>query len=120
MRGRESKDPRSKQWGISYRAFRDHWILLLLKVNEKVFARSEVREIPYIDPVRDLKTQFQQGITQHKARKNKEFKLVLPFREPVIQKQFFDNLEELNELSDWETIEPEVKGVAMEVPDNGP
>lgn len=87
MRGRESKDPRSKQWGISYRAFRDHWILLLLKVNEKVFARSEVREIPYIDPVRDLKTQFQQGITQHKARKNKEFKLVLPFREPVIQKQ---------------------------------
>ncbi|MDA1263878.1 MAG: hypothetical protein O2816_02225 [Planctomycetota bacterium] len=34
------------------------------------------------------------------------------FGEPIIQKQFFDSLEELNEISDWEVLEAEVKGVA--------
>lgn len=80
VRGRESKDVQTKQWGISYRPFRDHWILLLQKVNKKVFVHSEVREIPYIDPAKDLKAQYQLGIKKHKAKRMKDFKVVLPLR----------------------------------------
>jgi len=32
------------------------------------------------------------------------------FGEPVVRKKFFDSLEELSELPDWETMEPELRG----------
>ena len=38
VRGRHSWNTESKQWEIMYRPFRDHWITLLLTVNDKIFA----------------------------------------------------------------------------------
>ena len=61
---------------------------MLQKVNKKVFVHSEVREIPYIDPARDLKAQYQLGIKKHKAKRMKDFKVVLPLREPVIKREY--------------------------------
>lgn len=39
-----------------------------------------------------------------------EEQLLDEFGNPIIQKQFFDSLDELSELRDWESMEPELRG----------
>jgi hypothetical protein len=38
VRGRYAWDTERKEWTVSYRKFRDYWILLLLTVNERIFS----------------------------------------------------------------------------------
>lgn len=38
VRGRYSLNHKTKEWGVSYRQCRDFWILLLLTVNDRLFA----------------------------------------------------------------------------------
>jgi hypothetical protein len=46
VRGRFSWDIANKCWGVSYRPFRDYWILLLLTSNQRLFALQTPKVIP--------------------------------------------------------------------------
>ena len=46
VRGRHQQDPRTKEWGIYYRPYRNYWILLLLTVNDRLFALQVPKVIP--------------------------------------------------------------------------
>ena len=46
VKGRYSQDPSSKEWGVAYRPFRDYWVLLLLTVNDRLFALQVPKVIP--------------------------------------------------------------------------
>lgn len=46
VRGRHAWDTKNKEWSIQYRPFRNHWIVLLLTVNERIFAMPIPRVIP--------------------------------------------------------------------------
>lgn len=46
VRGRYCQNMRTKEWGVSYRPFRDYWILLLLTVNDRLFALQVPKVIP--------------------------------------------------------------------------
>lgn len=46
VRGRHQWNSDSKQWEIKYRPYRDHWIVLLLTVNKKIFALPTQRIVP--------------------------------------------------------------------------
>lgn len=46
VRGRYSLNHNTKEWGVSYRPCRDYWILLLLTVNDRLFALQVPKVIP--------------------------------------------------------------------------
>lgn len=46
VRGRHLWNLETKEWEIKYRPFRDHWIVLLLACNKKIFALPSKRIIP--------------------------------------------------------------------------
>lgn len=46
VRGRHKWNVKTKKWEITYRPYRDHWIALLLIVNEKIFALPSQQVIP--------------------------------------------------------------------------
>ena len=46
VRGRQKWDTAAKEWEISYRPFRNYWIVLLLTANKKIFAMPMPRVIP--------------------------------------------------------------------------
>ena len=46
VRGRHSWNADLKQWEVAYRPFRDYWIILLLTVNERLFAMPLPKVVP--------------------------------------------------------------------------
>lgn len=46
VRGRHAWNTETKEWEVKYRPFRDYWIVLLLKVNPKIFALQVPKIIP--------------------------------------------------------------------------
>ena len=46
VRGRHRWNTRTKEWEILYRPLRNYWIVLLLTVNERIFAMPLPRVIP--------------------------------------------------------------------------
>lgn len=46
VRGRYTWDAKAKGWGISYKKYRDYWLLLLLTVSERLFALQVPKVIP--------------------------------------------------------------------------
>lgn len=46
VRGRHCWDNQKKEWSVKYRPFRDYWIVLLLTVNEKIFALPVPKIVP--------------------------------------------------------------------------
>ena len=46
VRGRYAWNIEYKQWGISYKPYRDYWILLLLTVNDRLFSLQVPKIIP--------------------------------------------------------------------------
>ena len=54
-RGRHQWDPQAKRWGIKYGPYRNHWIVLLLTVNERIFAMPMPKVVPS-----KIKAQFEQ------------------------------------------------------------
>jgi hypothetical protein len=54
VRGRHRWDPVLKRWEVKYRPFRDHWIVLLMTVNQKIFALP----VPKLVPTK-IKAQFE-------------------------------------------------------------
>ena len=38
VRGRYAWDGKQRQWGVSYKKYRDYWLLLLLTVSDRLFA----------------------------------------------------------------------------------
>ena len=46
VRGRHRWNPELKEWEISYRPYRNYWIVLLLTVNKRIFAMPVPRVIP--------------------------------------------------------------------------
>lgn len=46
VRGRHCWNIKKKEWEVKYRPYRDHWIVLLLKVNPKIFALQVPKIIP--------------------------------------------------------------------------
>lgn len=46
VRGRNSWDAATKRWNIRYPAFRKIWVLLLLTVNERIFAMQVPKVVP--------------------------------------------------------------------------
>jgi len=46
VRGRYCWDTGHKEWTVSYKPFRNYWILLLLTVNERLFALQIPKVIP--------------------------------------------------------------------------
>jgi hypothetical protein len=39
-------DTNNKRWGVSYKPFRNFWILLMLTVNQRLFALQNPKIIP--------------------------------------------------------------------------
>ena len=46
VRGRFSYDRNIQSWGVSYRPYRDYWILMLLTCNDRLFALQVPKAIP--------------------------------------------------------------------------
>lgn len=46
VRGRHSWNTETKQWGVTYRPYRNYWILLLLTVNDRLFALQVPKVVP--------------------------------------------------------------------------
>lgn len=46
VRGRFAYIKQTKRWGVSYRSFRDYWILLFLTISERLFALQVPKVIP--------------------------------------------------------------------------
>jgi len=45
-RGRHQWNTETKEWQIRYRPYRDHWIVLLLSVNKRIFALPMPKIVP--------------------------------------------------------------------------
>ena len=46
VRGRYQFNNKTKEWGIYYKKYRNEWILMLLTVNERLFALQIPKVIP--------------------------------------------------------------------------
>jgi len=46
VKGRFSYNRELQAWGVSYRPFRDYWVLMLLTCNERLFALQVPKAIP--------------------------------------------------------------------------
>lgn len=46
VRGRHQYNKDTGEWGIHYRAYRDYWLLLLLTVNDRLFALQIPKVVP--------------------------------------------------------------------------
>ena len=46
VRGRHAWNTETKQWELSYRPYRNEWIVLLLTINPRIFAMPMPRVIP--------------------------------------------------------------------------
>lgn len=46
VRGRHKWNTQTKEWDISYRPYRNYWIVLLLTVNKRIFALPLPKIIP--------------------------------------------------------------------------
>ena len=46
VRGRFSWNADAKEWGVAYKPYRNYWILLLLTVNDRLFALQVPKVVP--------------------------------------------------------------------------
>ena len=46
VKGRHAWDTTAKQWTIKYKPYRKYWVLLLLTVNERLFALQVPKVVP--------------------------------------------------------------------------
>lgn len=69
VRGRHAWNNQTKTWEIKYRPYRDHWIVLLLAVNPKIFALQVPKLIPSkIKAQYELEEDFQKTQRTSKAQ----------------------------------------------------
>lgn len=61
-RGRHQWNTETKEWQIKYRPYRNHWIVLLLTVNSRIFALPMPKIIP-----NKIKAQYEQEADYDKA-----------------------------------------------------